>query len=74
MDLREFEKLEEKVKELIGKYRMLKNENRRLEEKLLEAQKRAAELEEKLDTEQQKRSEALGRVDEVIKLLEEEAG
>jgi len=53
---------------------LLKNENRRLEEKLLEAQKRAAELEEKLDTEQQKRSEALGRVDEVIKLLEEEAG
>ncbi len=74
MSLEKFEKLEGKVKALLEEHGQLKDENRELKRKLQESQNRIARLEEKLDTEHQKRSEALGQVDEVIKLLENAAG
>ena len=65
-----FNELEEKVKELINRYKNLKEEHEKTKQELAEVKQKEATLETQIHSDVEKRREALGRVDELIKLLE----
>jgi len=62
--------LEEKVKYLINRYRNLKEEHEKIIKELAEVKQKAATLENQIHSDVEKRREALGKVDDLIKLLE----
>ena len=70
MELEQFSKLEAKVLELAKNYRTLKEENKRLEDDLRNADRRAEELETELGELKGARREVLRRVDDLIRHLE----
>ena len=70
MNVELFNELEEKVKEFINHYRNLKEEHEKIKKELAEVKQIAATLENQIQNDVEKRREALGKVDDLIKLLE----
>jgi len=68
--MKQFNELEEKIKEILNCYKNLKEEHEKTVKELAEIMQKAATLENELNKDVDKRREALNRVDELIKLLE----
>lgn len=72
MELEQFSKLEEKVKNLIERYKEVKGEKEHLEEELKSTKQRINELEAEVNRLKETRLEVLRRVDDLIRRLEDE--
>lgn len=72
MELEQFSKLEEKVKNLIERYKELKGEKEQIENELKLTKQRLNELETEISRLKETRKEVLKRVDDLIRRLEEE--
>lgn len=72
MELEQFSKLEEKVRNLIERYKELKGEKEQIENELKLTKQRLNELETEISRLKETRKEVLKRVDDLIRRLEEE--
>ena len=74
MEIDVFDSLAQKVDELLGRLRALKEENQTLSQTLTQKEARLNHLEREFSAAQEVRSEARRRVEDLLKRIEEEVG
>ena len=74
MELAVFESLVQKVEELLSRLRSLKEENQTLSQALTQKEARLNHLEREFASAQEAKSEARGRLEDLLKRIEEEVG
>ncbi|MBW2617894.1 MAG: cell division protein ZapB [Deltaproteobacteria bacterium] len=74
MELAVFESLAQKVEELLSRLRTLKEENQTLSQTLTQKEARLDHLEREFASAQEANSEARGRLEDLLKRIDEEIG